>query len=398
MKTSFQSFGFVAFVTVGDGDNFASQEFDLRSTSRKFPCGKLFNGMRNSRGKEAFAKAKAMIITMKKKAIFTIAACSIAALFLIFVLAVGLSEDGFGLSRLAREAATGWEDPVGEPCEYTWDPEETAVSGLNIDWINGKVEVKVCSGNLIRITETPASGALAEEDQLKLSSSGGILKIQWDSSFRLISLGLFENRRKDLTVEVPRSLAAAMTDISCSNTSGEILISGFTAESLRASSTSGNIDLSDLRLSETLETDTTSGLIYCLGVTAEEGLHASTTSGTITLTDARTGKAELNTVSGKITYSGTAEEFHGSSVSALIRGEFVSCPEKVDLSSVSGLLTVALPENSGFEAEYSSISGNFSSDFPVSGGMGTSGRALYASGTSSFQFSTTSGNMQVLKK
>ena len=335
---------------------------------------------------------------MKKKAIFTIAACSVAALFLTFVLAVGLSEDGFGLSRLAEEGKNGWQEAEGEACEYTWDPEETEVSGLNIDWINGTVEVKVGSGNLIKITERPASGTLAEEDHLKLSSSGGILKIQWDHRFRLISLGLFENRRKDLTVEIPRALAAAMTDLSCSNTSGNIQISGFTAESLSASSTSGAIDLSDLHLSETLETDTTSGAISCFGVTAEEKIQANTTSGSITLTDARTGKAELNTVSGKIGYSGAAEEFHGNSVSAAIHGEFVSCPEKVDLSSVSGLLTVALPENSGFEAEYSSISGKFSSDFPVSGGEGTSGRALYSSGTASFHFSTTSGNMQVLKK
>ena len=335
---------------------------------------------------------------MKKKAIFTIVACSIAALFLIFVLAVGLSEDGFGIFRLAEEGKLGWSKAEGELYEYTWDTEEIEISGLDIDWINGTVEVKVGSGNLIKITERPASGTLAEEDQLKLSSSGGVLKIQWDKRFRLISLGLFENRRKDLTVEIPRALAAAMTDLSCSNTSGNIQISGFTAENLSASSTSGAIDLSDLRLSETLETDSTSGAISCSGVTAEVMIRANTASGSITLTNARTGKAELNTVSGKIGYSGKAEEFQGSSVSAAILGEFLTCPKKAELSSVSGLLTVALPDNSGFEAEYSSISGKFSSDFPVSGGEGTSGRALYSSGTASFRFSTTSGNMQVLKK
>ena len=335
---------------------------------------------------------------MKKKAIFTIITCSIAALFLIFVLAIGLSEDNFGLAQLAEEKAMGWADAEGEAYEYTWDPEEYEVSGLNIDWINGKVEVKVGSGNLIKITEQPASGTLAEEDQLKLSSSGGVLKIQWDSQFRLISLGLFENRRKDLTVEVPRSLAAAMTDITCSNTSGDMEISGFTAENLNASSTSGSITLSSLRLSETLEADSTSGAILCTRVTAGEELHVNTASGSVDLTEMRAKAVDLNTVSGTVIYSGSAEEFNGGSVSAAIRGEFVSCPKTVELSSVSGLLTVAMPENSGFEAEYSSISGKFSSDFPVSGGAGTSGRALYSSGTASFRFSTTSGDMRILKK
>ena len=335
---------------------------------------------------------------MKKKAIFTIIACSIASLFLIFVLAVGLSEEGFGIFRLAEEGKNGWAEAQGERYEYTWNLEENEISGLDIDWINGKVEVKVGTGNLIKITERPASGTLGEEDRLKLSSSGGILKIQWDSRFRLISLGLFENRRKDLTVEIPRTLAASMTNISCGNTSGGIEIRGFTAENLNVSSTSGSIDLSDLRVSETLEMDSTSGSITADRVTAEEKINANTASGAVTLTEVKTGKAELNTVSGRLTYSGSAEEFHGSSVSASVRGEFTACPKRVDLSSVSGLLSVALPENSGFEAEYSSISGSFSSDFPVSGGGGTSGRALYSSGEASFRFSTTSGNMQVLKK
>ena len=335
---------------------------------------------------------------MKKKAVFTIITCSIAALFLIFVLAIGLSEDNFGFSRLAKEGKEGWAEAEGETFEYTWDPEEVKISGLDIDWINGKVEIKVGSGNLIRITEQPGSGTLSEDDRLKLSSSGGILKIQWDHQFRLISLGLFENRRKDLVVEIPRFIAAAMTDLTCSNTSGDMEINGFTAENLNASSTSGNITLSNLRASETVEVDSTSGAILCDRVTAEETFHVNTASGSVTLTDIRAGKAELNTISGRIAYSGRAEEFHGSSVSAAIRGEFAACPEKVDLSSVSGGLTVALPENQGFEVDYSSISGRFSSDFSVSGGMGTSGRALYSSGTASFRFSTTSGDMQVLKR
>ena len=41
------------------------KEFDLRSTSRKFPRGKLLNEIRNSQRKVAFANAKAMVISMK---------------------------------------------------------------------------------------------------------------------------------------------------------------------------------------------------------------------------------------------------------------------------------------------------------------------------------------------
>lgn len=335
---------------------------------------------------------------MKKKAAFTLVACSIAALFLICVLAVGLSQNGFGIFKLAGEASAGWSKAAGDTYEYTWDPVETDVTGLDIDWINGEVEVKVGAGDLIRITERPASGKLEEQKRLKLSTSGDNLRIQWDQGFRLISFGIFVNNRKDLTVELPRSFAGAMGEMLCENTSGRIHVAGLTAKKMSVSSTSGSIKLSDLKLEKGLDIDSTSGEIEAADVTLGETVSVSTTSGTVTLSNVQAKKADLDTVSGALTYLGSAEEFDGSSVSAAIRGEFVNCPEKVDLNAVSGGLTLVLPENDGFETEYSSVSGDFSSDFPVTGGSGKSGRAKYASGAASFQFSTTSGDMKILKR
>ena len=44
---------------------------------------------------------------MKKKAVFTLITCSVAALFLICVLAVGLSENSFGIGTLFHESKKG---------------------------------------------------------------------------------------------------------------------------------------------------------------------------------------------------------------------------------------------------------------------------------------------------
>lgn len=333
---------------------------------------------------------------MKKKAVFTLVACSVAALFLICVLAVGLSENGFGIGTLFHEAKEGWAKSDGQVREYTWDPVETEVTGLKIDWVNGKIDVKVGSGDVIRITEQSAHGDLKEEHQLKLSDSDGTLRIKWGKE--LLFFNIFENRRKDLTVEVPRAVAEALEELSCSNTSGQITVSGFTAKEMNASSTSGDVELKNLKLSEGLDVSTTSGRIEVENTELSGEISASTTSGKIRLSGVQAEKANLDTVSGDVSYQGSAKKFDASTISASVQAELAACPEEADLDSVSGCLTLVIPENSGFEVDYSSVSGNFSSDFPVTTGSGKSGRAKYSSGSASFQFSTTSGDMRVLKK
>ncbi len=335
-------------------------------------------------------------IAMKKKAIFTLITCSVAALFLICVLAVGLSENGFGLGTLFHEAQEGWDKSEGQSREYTWDPAETEVTGLKIDWVNGKIDVKVGSDNMIRITEQSAHGELKEDHQLKLSGSDGTLRIKWGKD--LLFFNIFENRRKDLTVEVPQAVAEALEELSCSNTSGQITVSGFTAKEMNVSSTSGDVELKNLKLSEDLDANTTSGKVSVENTALSGEVNVSTTSGEISLSSVQAEKANLDTVSGAVSYNGSAREFDASTVSAAVRAELLSCPEEADLDSVSGCLTLVIPENSGFEVDYSSVSGNFTSDFPVTMSSGKSGRAKYSSGSASFQFSTTSGDMQVLQK
>ncbi len=332
---------------------------------------------------------------MKKKAIFTIVACSIAALLLTGVLVVGLTNGGFGLDVLREEAENGFSQiEGGSRYEYTWDPAETEVTGLDVEWINGTVEVKVGSGNLIRITER-SEGVLKEDRKLKLSSSDGTLKIKWGKEFILFSI--FENKRKDLVVEAPKAVAEQLAELKCANTSGTITVSGFTAEDMEFSSTSGNLELSALSGGE-LEASTTSGDVELENVTLSGELSASTASGSMSFDRVKAEEADLNTVSGAVAYVGELSRLNASSVSAAVRVELAGCPKEADLNSVSGDLTLTIPENKGFEAEYSSVSGSFSSDFPVNGGAAKSDRALYGSGEASFSFSTTSGNMYVRKK
>lgn len=328
---------------------------------------------------------------MKKRAVFTLVTCCLAALVLLSVLVVGLSTDNFGLKTLVRDAEQEWTVSGEHRYESTWDPTEDEVDGFDINWVNGRVELKVSSDNMIRITES-ADRELDEADRMKLSYSGGTLKINWGSAW--ITFSIFENRRKDLVIEVPREIAGKLEKLNCTTTSGPIDISGFTAEDLNISSTSGKLELSDLK-GDSADISTTSGDITLEKISLSDSLSTNTVSGKTQLSGVKAESADLDTVSGAIKIEGTVKELSTNGISAVVSAELSRCPDSVNMNSVSGSLILYLPENEGFEVNYSSVSGSFTSEFPTTGSTGKSGRAMYASGESSFSFSTTSGDINI---
>ena len=148
---------------------------------------------------------------MKKRWAFVGAACLLAALFLVGVLAVGRTTQWFGLEVLAKGASPAW------------DPEVNSVDALDIGWGSGPVEVRAGQGAVITVTEY-ASRPLEEAEQLVVSASGGALKIRWDGS--IVPLGLLQAWEKRLVVEVPQSLASQLDELRCRNFSGDVADSG----------------------------------------------------------------------------------------------------------------------------------------------------------------------------
>lgn len=325
---------------------------------------------------------------MKKKNFFIIFSAVLAVLFAggVSVAVWGTMSDGNDLPLISYES--------------TWNPEEYAVNGLDIEWINGDVNIVVSSGSVIKITEQSGE-ELSDRDRLSLSRDDGILKIKWRDA--LVSFGIFHNKTKALTVEVPKELAKSMEKLECTTTSGEITASGFSAETVRISSTSGGLQLSSIS-GESADFSTVSGKISVNGATLADSLRVSTTSGEIALENVRTNTAALNTISGAVTYRGTAEEIKANSVSGAVTAELAAAPNTADMNSVSGGLTLKIPQNSGFDAEFSTISGVFKTDFEASGvgsdGASTakSGRVLCGKGESTLSFATTSGEINIVKK
>ena len=70
--------------------------------------------------------------------------------------------------------------------------------------------------------------------------------------------------------------------------------------------------------------------------------------------------------------------------------------DRAELKTTSGKISLRLPENQGFTAKYSSMSGNFTTDFPVRGDVGgRKGKAIFASGDAEYTLNTMSGSMEI---
>lgn len=265
---------------------------------------------------------------MERSRIFTIAAWAIGALFLGAVAAVGFATGGFGLGELSQPQ----EEAFDQDYRYSWNVDEDPVTGLNISWFHGPVELKVGDGNVIYVTER-SSGELEEGERLELSSSGGVLTVKWNS--QLLALDLLDTRSKALAVQVPAQVAAQLKELRCTTVSGTVTARGFSAEELEFASDSGSLELYDLR-GEEASFQAGSGALLLQGAQIAGELRADTGSGTLELRDVAAGRAELSSVSGGLWYQGQADQLAAGTISGVVEAALAACPQQARMTSVSG--------------------------------------------------------------
>ena len=330
---------------------------------------------------------------MKKTAIFSLVACAVGACFLLAILVIALNSEGLGIkTELPADAEIEWAYTY----EYSWDPEETSVSGLDIQWGDGNVTLKTSKGGLIHIKEY-SNKELTEETKLELSSSGGVLTIRENGDLLSklpVNIAILKKEEKELVVAVPAPIAAELKELRCSNASGDVSIADFAANELEVSSVSGDVRLARISC-ETGALSTTSGDIFTEELVSTETLSTDTTSGKMTV-NGSAASLELGTTSGNVSFTGEAAQINADTISANVDLFLDNCPEISNLEAVSGRLRLAIPESSGFELDYSSVSGELRSDFPIQGNVGRTGRAIYGTGECSFRLRSTSGDMEIL--
>ena len=155
--------------------------------------------------------------------------------------------------------------------------------------------------------------------------------------------------------------------------------------------------MSGCAAAEQLSASTVSGDIILTGTTCDEAMQLNTTSGSVSVEDGFSQELSISTVSGGCRYHGSASALFLHTVSGGMQAELNNSPDEAGMEAVSGSLRLALPEETGFTAEFRSVSGAFRTDFPVESASGKSGKARCGTGAAAIRMSTTSGDMSIEK-
>ncbi len=163
-----------------------------------------------------------------------------------------------------------------------------------------------------------------------------------------------------------------------------------TLEELDVDGVSAGLDVAGVYGRET-SFGTVSGGIECADINCDQ-LNLSTTSGGISGENCTASKLDIDSVSGGADLAGAFEKVNIETVSGGVRLDCTTAPEKIDGDSVSGTITVSLPEGSGFVVELETVSGEISCDFA---GTMSGDKITCGDGSGSYQLNSVSGGVRI---
>ena len=196
-----------------------------------------------------------------------------------------------------------------------------AIREIKIEWISGSVTVE--PGDVQEITFLE-SGNGTDKYEMVWKQSGDELVIQYSKDSSIAGFGLhFGDGSKDLTVTVPR---------------------GWVCDSLELDTASTDLTVRDMIIRE---------------------MEIDSASGTAKFENCTVSSLDVDTASGDVTFTGSLSELDFEAASASFTGVLENVPDKVKMDSMSGGLTLTLPEDAGFTVSLDAMSSDFSSDFPT---------------------------------
>lgn len=326
---------------------------------------------------------------MRTAGIIRIIVGLVIAVLLTAILVVLLTGNNI-LSRIGINS--GWVDDVLDRTVYTSGgideengaivvSEEARVSAsdiqkIKIDWVAGSVNLRVGTSDEIVFSESSYRDLTDRQRMRYTVSDSGVLQIHFcedlDNIFDWFDLDA-NMPAKTLTMEVPASLIGQLTN-------------------LEIETVSAGIDLSGIYGVKT-ELSSVSGAIHCADVAAEE-LDLSATSGAIVTENSSAQMLDLENVSGSIQIEGEYTSIDVDTVSGGTNLVLANNPESIKVDSVSGSVTVALPEGANFTAKLDTVSGSLSCAFP--GTLGDD-MVVVGDGDANYRFNSVSGNVKIEK-
>lgn len=307
---------------------------------------------------------------MKRNAIARIIIWSVTAFILIGVLSSAIIFKNNWLSQLTNKGIS-----FGTMGSKYLDSEKYTVGGgsvvddvdsLEINWVDGKINVEAYDGDTVEISETSVKDS---DDELRYYCNNGKLIIQYRVSG--VSFGVTKSLKKELTVKIPASAAAGLNELKIDSSSADISVSGMSfTKQLELDNVSGSIRLSNVKAAKT-DIDNVSGRIK-----AEYFV---------------TDSLSVDTISGDAEFKGEIGKIESDSVSGELKVESAIMPISADCESVSGNISFKLPDE-GITLEFDSVSGDISGNV---GFVKKGEKRFYRNGGAEFIIDTTSGDFNI---
>lgn len=260
---------------------------------------------------------------------------AVAAALVVCAVVLGLLN---GL--VAKGAWTfGWVDYQYDESGFTAGgasvtaPNADRLKRIEIDWIDGSVQVIPCQDICVSMTES-AEGDMGEGNELrwKLSEDGTTLTVRYRKSSWFF-LGTHKEN-KTLTLRVPERFFGQLEELDVKVRSSQVTVTGLTLSTLRFSAEQGSLTVRDCATSEIL---------------------AATQGGSIGLSSP-------------------------------------ICPQKLDLQTRGGDVTLALGTDASFALDWQTEGGNLISDLPLTS---ADGAYRYGEGKAELRVKTAKGDLQI---
>ena len=225
------------------------------------------------------------------------------------------------------------------------------IENLYIDWIDGKIEIEAYDGSEIILEETAST--LDENNALMYELDNSSLEIDHAPSRNGFSLSGIKTGSKDLHVYLPKSIAWKNVEVDAVDV--DITVADMVISNLNVDLVDGDLSLSDVKL---------------------EDLFFDSMSGNFTAKGSQIEKIKVDTTSGRINASLT------------------NCPRSIQFDTLSGDTKLYLPDNSEFELQVDTFSGDFASDFT---GIYNEDHFTVGNGSARFEINTTNGSVEIQK-
>ena len=240
------------------------------------------------------------------------------------------------------------------------------VEDIDINWIDGTVNIARHDGNGIILKETSGK-KLSQDEELHWYLDGKELKVQYAASgFRRMN-GL----QKELTVLLPAGLE--LDDVKINVASAEVQADGIEADEINVNTASGRVALRQVGHAEKVAVNTASGGV-AVAVADVDTLKIATASGKVIADVYQADEVKVDTASGAVVL------------------QFAQMPDQIKANSVSGSVTFQLPANGGFTADVDSLSGSVRGNLDMH--TRGDGEYVYGNGDCRIEVDTVSGSVK----